>query len=145
MRRFAVPLAVLVVLAVPAEAAADISFRGKSGQGRLVTLRTGDDGMLERVGIRWTAPCGRQRAISARTWFAPPFDSVSRDRFVDAGSTRARIEDGLRVVDSVRIAGTRVSERRWRGVFRVRVRVLRGGRLIDRCYKRTAWRVRRLG
>jgi hypothetical protein len=41
----------------------------------------------------------------------------------------------------VRVAGKRVSERRWRGVFRVSVRVLRGGTLIDRCYKRTSWRV----
>ena len=143
MRRLGLALVVLAVL--PAEAAADIRFRGESGQGRLVTLRTDDAGTLERVGIRWAARCDRPAAIYGRTFFRPPFDAVTRDRFVDAGSSRGRIEDGLRVVDHVRIVGRRVSERRWRGTFRVRLRVLRGDRLVGRCYKRTSWRVLRRG
>jgi hypothetical protein len=99
MRRLAVPLALTFAVVLPADAMADIRFRGKSG--------------------------------------------VTRDRLVDAGVTRGRIEDGLRAVARVRVAGNRVSERRWRGIFRVNVRVLRGGRVIDRCYKRTRWRVLR--
>jgi hypothetical protein len=145
MRRLALPLALVLMVALPAGATADIRFRGKSGQGRLVTLRTDDGGTLERVGLRWSAPCDRSAGIFARTWFRPPFDAVSPDRFVDAGSTRGRLEDGLRVVDRVRIAGRRVSEHRWRGVFRVRLRVLREGRVVGRCYKRTRWRVVRQG
>jgi hypothetical protein len=136
--------AVVLAAALPAEAAADIHFRGESGQGRLVTLRTADDGMLERIGVRWLAPCRRPTfTFRTRSFFRAPFDSASRDRFVDAGVNRMRMRDGLRAVVDVRVAGNRVSEQRWRGVFRVGVRVLRGGRLIDRCYKRTAWRVLR--
>jgi hypothetical protein len=146
MRRLALPVAVLLVCALPAEASADIRFRGESGQNRLVTLRTGDDGMLERFGIRWRARCEREGYFfRSRTFFIPPFDEVARDRFVDAGPTRGRIGDGLRAVAHHRVVGNRVSERRWRGTFRTRMRVLRGDRLVDRCFIRTRWRVLRTG
>jgi hypothetical protein len=93
MKRLAMSLALFLMAAVPAEATADIHFRGKSGQDRLVTLRTGDD--------------------------------------------------GLRAVYRARTVGHRVSERHWRGIFRIRVRVLRGDRLVDVCSARTRWRVLR--
>ena len=38
---------------------ADIRFRGTSGQDRVVTMRTGDDGLIERFGIAWRARCQR--------------------------------------------------------------------------------------
>jgi hypothetical protein len=144
MKRVAVPLALVMLVALPAEAMGDIRFRGKTGRGALVTLRTGDDGVLKRFSVRWSAPC-RESGFSFNqiTPFRPPFDSVTRDRFVDAGPIRGPIGDGLRAISHVRIAGTRVSERRWRGVFRSRTRVFRGERLIDRCYLRTRWRVLR--
>ena len=146
MKRLAIPLALVVVALLPADALADIAFRGKSGQDRLVTLRTGDDGLLLRFAIDWRAPCRRPGfGFSNRTAFRPPFDAVTRDRFVDAGPIRGPIGNGLRAVSQVRTVGSRVSESRWRGIFRARVRVLRGGRLIDRCYKRTRWRVVRQG
>jgi hypothetical protein len=146
MKRLALPLALLLVAVVPADALADIPFRGKSGQNRLVTLRTGDDGLLLRFGIAWQAPCRRPGfRFTNTTRFRPPFDAVTRDRFVDAGAIRGPIGDGLRAVAQVRIVGNRVSEARWRGIFRVSVRVLRGERLVDRCYKRTRWRVLRQG
>jgi hypothetical protein len=53
--------------------------------------------------------------------------------------TRERFEDvgGYRDNDA---------ERRWRGIFRITARVLRGGRLVDVCSARTRWRVlRRVG
>jgi hypothetical protein len=146
VKRFAGSIVVVLLAALPAEAAADIRFKGESGQNRLVTLRTADDGMLERMGIRWQAPCKDPGfAFRTGTFFRPPFDRVSRERFLDAGTNRLRMRGRLRAVMKVRVAGNRVSERRWRGIFRTSVRVLRGGRLIDRCYKRTAWRVVRQG
>jgi hypothetical protein len=60
---------------------------------------------------------------------------------VDVGGYRQRLGGGRRAVYDARTVGNRVSERRWRGIFRIRVRVLRGSRLLDRCYLRTHWRV----
>jgi hypothetical protein len=146
MRRLAVPLALLIVVLVPGDAIADIRFRGESGQGRLVTLRTGDDGLVERFAIRWRAPCRRPGFFfreGTQTTPASPFEEHTRDRFVDVGGYRIRIENGLRAVFRARTVGNRVSERRWRGIFRITVRILRGDRLVDRCHIGTRWRVLR--
>jgi hypothetical protein len=144
MRRLAAPLALFVLAAVPAEASADIRFRGKSGQERLVTLRTGDDGVPKRFGIYWRADCARPGfAFQSRTRFFPPYDNAERTRFLDEDRQRVRDDSGLRAVFDGRVAGNRVSSRRWRGVFRMSVRILRGGTLLDRCYVRTRWHVLR--
>jgi hypothetical protein len=143
MRRFAVPL-VLAMVALPAEAAADVRFRGKTGQGFPAVLRTGDDGMLRQFDISWRARC-QTGTYTHSTKVLTPVDSLTRDRFVDADGYRERINDGFRSILHVRVVGNRVSERRWRGIFRIRVRVFRGSREVDRCYKRTGWRVRRRG
>ena len=89
--------------------------------------------MAEKFEIGWIAPCRRagMRWANASTAFLPTYDLSTRDRFVEIINARG--------------AGNRVCERRWRGVFRVRVRVFRGSRLLTRCYKRTAWRVLRRG
>jgi hypothetical protein len=146
MKRLAVPVALLLVVALPADAMADTSFRGKSAQGRLVTLRIGDDGLLERWLIRWHAPCRRPRLVLlSHTINLPPLDLSTAGRFVDADSYRARLRGGQRAIFSSRVAGNRVSPRRWRGTFRVRARVFRGATLVDRCAVRTRWRVARRG
>jgi hypothetical protein len=127
---------------MPADALADIQFRGKSGQARLATLRSDDAGMVQRFGINWRAPCRRPGfRYTHSTKFLPVYDVLTRDRFVDADSYRERFDNGIRAILSARVAGTRVSERRWRGIFRIRVRVFRGSRQVDTCYKRTRWRV----
>jgi hypothetical protein len=146
VKRFTLPLALLALAAPPADAIADVRFRGKSGQDRLATLRIGDDGLFRRFGIRWRADCRRPGfAFTSSTKMLPPIDSSTPERFVDADRYRARYDNGLRAIFDARGAGERVSARRWRGIFRVRVRVLRGAELLDRCYLRTRWRVVRQG
>jgi hypothetical protein len=143
MRGFVGLVVVLVLMAlVPSTALADIRFRGKSGQDRLATLRSDDAGIVERFGISWRAPCRRPgfRYMNS-TQFLTPYDLLTHDRFVDADSYRERFDNGIRAILSARVAGNRVSERRWRGIFRIRVRVFRGSREVDRCYVRTGWRV----
>jgi hypothetical protein len=141
------PLALFLMAALPAEATADIRFRGKSGQDRLVTLHTGDDGLVERFAIRWVGHCRDPRHIyreGTQTTPRSPFEVHTRERFEDIGGYRDNdIGDGMRAVYRARAVGVRVSERRWRGIFRIRVRVLRGGRLVDVCSARARWRVLR--
>jgi hypothetical protein len=145
MRGFAglVAMAGLMALA-PADALADTLYVGKSGQGRIAKLRTGDDGRVERFAIKWVADCRRPGYVftsGTQTTPRSPFEVHTRERFVDVGAYRERLGDGSRAVYEGRTVGNRVSERRWRGIFRIRVRVLRGSRLVDRCYLRTRWRV----
>jgi hypothetical protein len=149
MKRMAVPLSLLLVAVLPAEAMADVRFRGRSTQDKVVTLRTGDDGLVERFAIRWVGHCRRPRFVyreGTQTTPASPFEVHTRDQFVDVGGYRDNdVGDGLRAVYRARTVGNRVSESRWRGIFRIRVRVLRGDRLVDVCSARTRWRVVRRG
>jgi hypothetical protein len=149
MRRLAPLLALFVMAALPAQATADVRFRGQSTQGKLVTLRTGDDGLVERFAINWVGGCQNPRNVyreGTQTTPRSPFEVHTRERFVDVGGYRdGDIGDGLRAVYRARTVGNRVSERRWRGIFRIRVRVLRGDRLVDVCSARTRWRVTRRG
>jgi hypothetical protein len=127
-----------------ADASADTLYVGKSGQGRVAKVRTGDDGRVERFAISWVADCQRPGYVfvsGTQTTPRSPFEVHTRERFVDVGGYRERFRDGTRAVYDARTAGNRVSEQRWRGIFRISVRVLRGGRLLDRCYLRTGWRV----
>jgi hypothetical protein len=127
---------------MPADALADTQFRGKSGQGKVAKLHTGDDGLVQGFAIGWRAPCQRPRfRYIASTRFVPAYDASTADRFVDADAYRERFKNGVRAILSVRVVGARVSERRWRGTFRISARVFRGSRQIDRCHARTRWRV----
>ena len=146
MRRSIGVLAVLCLsLALPAEAIADMWFSGKTGQGRTVKLRTSDEGLVERFGISWRADCRKPRTVltgGTKTTPRSPFEVHTRDRFVDVGGYRERLDtNDERAVYSARTAGRRVGERRWRGIFRITARVFRGSRQVDRCHLRTRWRV----
>jgi hypothetical protein len=128
-------------------ARADVRFAGKSGQGRTVHLRTADDGLVQRFAITWRADCrrpGYRFLTSTQTTPASPFEVSTANRFVDVGGYRERLPGPRRAVYRARTVGKRVSGRRWKGIFRMRVRVYRRDRLLDRCYVRTRWRVRRL-
>jgi len=105
-------------------------------------MRTDDAGMFEQFDISWRAPCRRPGfRYTHATKLLPPLDVLTRDRFVDADGYRERFDNGVRSILNARVVGNRVSERRWRGIFGIRIRVFRGRRLVDRCYTRTRWRV----
>jgi hypothetical protein len=135
------------MLAGGAQAQADIRFKGKSGQGRTVNFRTSDEGMVERFAISWRGNCRRPGFVflaGTQTTPASPFEVSTRNRFVDVGGYRERLAGGRRARFRARTVGRRVSEHRWRGIFRITVRVTRRGKLLDRCHLRTRWRVRRV-
>jgi hypothetical protein len=131
MRTFAPAVACAALLAVPAVAEAK-TWRGKTEQGRAVSVRTGTDDLVNQVRVAWRAPCRKGHYVS-RTLFVPPLDVSEPDRFEDAGTYRSRLKGGYRARHTVYVRGRLGAEDRWRGVFRVRTRVRRDGRVIDRC------------
>jgi hypothetical protein len=82
---------------------ADVRFRGKTGQGRLATLRIDDDGLFQRFGIRWRADCRKPNFVfTSSTKMLPPIDVSAPERFVDADRYRAHYDNGLRAVFDAR-------------------------------------------
>ena len=136
-------LSALLFAAVPAVAEAK-NYKGRTSQGRVITLRTGADGIINRASIGWRARCGGNIVFNARTGFRPPFDSATPDAFTDAGTYRTRARNGERSRITATFIGTRnPATDRWSGTFAVDVMVSKRGKLIDRCtLKRLKWRAR---
>jgi hypothetical protein len=128
----------------PPEPAEPRVYRGETQQDRRVSVRTGTDGLVDRVRIGWVAStCRRGRSYGTTTVDTPPFDAVSADRLRDAFAYVERSRGGIRA----RVAVTLVAERsgrgareRWSGTVRARVVVRRAGRRVDTCRTRRAIR-----
>ena len=132
MRTFALAVGFAVVLAAPAAADAK-TWRGKTKQGRAVTVETGADDLVNRVRVSWRAPCKKGQYYVSRTLFQQPFDVSEPDVFERSGTYRKRLPDGYRARSTVFVRGTLGAEDRWTGTFRVRTRVRRDGHLVDTC------------
>jgi hypothetical protein len=128
MRTLALALAMVLSLAAAAEAR---TWRGETEQGRSVSVRTGDDGEVEQVRVNWKARC-EKGTYRSRTIFDRPFDVSERTAFEDAGTVRVNVGDGYRARHRVYVRGT-LDDDRWTGTFRVRTRVTKDGRFVDRC------------
>jgi hypothetical protein len=101
---------------------------------------------MQRFAISWRADCRRPRYVytsGTKTTPASPLEVSTRNRWLDVGGYRQRLSGPRVAIYRARTGGRRVSEHRWRGFFRITVRVMRRGRQVDRCHLRTHWRVRR--
>ena len=138
MRTLALAVGCAVVLAAPASADARV-WRGKTKQGRMVSVRTGADDLVNQVRVGWRAPCQEGHYVS-RTLFPPPFDVSKKNRFEDTGTYSTETQDGYHARHTVFVRGRLRANGRWRGVFRVTARVRKDGRVVDTCrLKRVRW------
>ena len=127
-----------------AEGASAATFAGQTSQDRKITVRTGPDGLVNDVRVRFRAPC-YNGSFTRRVDFIPPLKLSETRRFRDGGVLRVE-EDPFTYRITVHIRGRRLDgPARWRGRFRVEVLVKRGGEYVDTCRKRgVRWRARRL-
>jgi hypothetical protein len=133
----AVVLAAGMIVAAPAEAA---KWRGKTRQGRGVSVHTDANGVASYARIRYIAPCRNDKIVRASIWFVTPFDRTSTTSFSDGGPWKFRIpRAGVVVRARGRMTGGLRRSGRWTGNFKVRLRVYRHGQLETTC------RIRRLG
>jgi hypothetical protein len=117
---------------VPATAEA-ARYSGKTSQDRTVSVVTGADGLVQRVSIRWRAPC-RHGSYRNRSVFVPPLDSSTADAIADRWVQRQRSRGGFVGRVSMNMSGTHTaSPDRWSGTMRVRITVRRRGRVVDTC------------
>jgi hypothetical protein len=138
MRTLALAVGFAVVLAAPTVAEAK-TWRGKTKQGRAVTVRTGADDLVDPVRVSWRAPCKKGHYVS-RTLFAPPLDVSKADVFEDSGTYHKLLDDDYRARNTVFVRGRLGADGRWRGKFRVRTLVTRDGEVVDSCrLKRVRW------
>jgi hypothetical protein len=114
-------------------AAAGKLWRGKTRQGKRVSIRTGADGLVQRVRIRWRSRCSDGTKLTGATGFRRPFDAADSRSFLDEGSYRVGVKGPGTSIDTGHIRGTLTRNGPWRGVFRIRTESRRDGRVVARC------------
>jgi hypothetical protein len=119
-------------------------FRGTTSQGRPASLTTHLDGSIKRLRFRrWHMSCdqpglGYHGSIS----MVPPFDHSDPDRFFDRGTlvVRHRNKHDRLIVTAT---GRRVSDRRWKGTFRVSAKLVHRGHVYATCeMRKLSWQAR---
>ena len=147
LRRIAVAVLSLGAFLVADATAQAKVFRGETEQGRRASVVIGSDALLRAMRINWRARCRGGRVVQ-KTIFTRPHDQSTPDAFMDAGVYRMRT-GAYRLRVTARVTGRRLGEgarERWRGSFRAKVLVTRGGRYVDTCRIRgLSWRARLVG
>jgi hypothetical protein len=119
-----------LLLAPVADAA---TWRGKTRQGRPAVVRTGADGVVNRVKIKYRARCNDGKGLRSGVVFLPPLDMATTTAFEDGGVFRFRIPGGERGRGRTSVNGGLRSSGRWTGNFRIKVRVTKNGRYVATC------------
>jgi hypothetical protein len=135
MGALAAAACLLTAAALPAAADA-ARFRGTTQQGRFAGLRTGADGRVKRVTIKWQASCRHGVFRRFPAVFVRPFDFGVPGRFSDGSPPRLRVRlgGGMHAIVRNHVRGHVGAHGNWRGTFRVDVGVFRGTRRIDTCH-----------
>ena len=122
-------------------------WRGRTRQGRRATVRTGEDGLVTSVRIRWRARCGRgARPLRGGTRFVRPIDRLEPRGFEDGGTIAPlQLNRNTTSQDTAFVRGRLGAGGVWRGTFHVRVVFKRGDRVLFRCRAKTRWRAPRVG
>jgi hypothetical protein len=132
-RAFAAVFALLVLCAVPAAANAK-TYKGKTSQGKTVTVKTGADGVVTRARLTWSAPCRNKGRFHTTTTFSRPLDAATSDMVRDAGTYRIKDKLGYVGRITMTLAGQRnAATDRWTGTVAIKVQVARHGKVVDRC------------
>ena len=134
----------VVLLALPAAAEAK-SFRGETSQNRLASVVVGEDGLVTRIRISYSAPCGDPRYRFPNVMrFEPPFDETTVDSVSEKVMLREKLSGGGRSRQTVTVTARRTVDatgaESWSGTFKTRAVLRRRGKRLDTCeLKRVTW------
>jgi opacity protein-like surface antigen len=132
MRSLVLGAVSFALLAAPAVADA-ATWRGKTRQGRLAEVRTGADGVVVQVRIKYRVVCSDNKGFRAGVRFLPPFDLATTTAVRDGGRIAWRIKGGERARGRTSVEGGLRGSGRWTGNFRLRVRITKNGRFVASC------------
>ena len=127
-----------LIVAAPAEAA---KWRGKTRQGRGVSVHTDANGVFNYAKIRYIAPCRDGESVFANVIFVPPIDSAGATSFRDSGPFRFRISKRETARARTTMSGGLRRSGRWTGNFSIRLRIYVRGQFATTCrLKRLGWK-----
>jgi hypothetical protein len=136
----AIALALLVAPAAEAK-----GFRGETSQKRFASVVVGADGMVTRIRISYSAPCGDPRYRFPNVLrLEPPFDASTPDDVTEELKLSDKLMGGGRSRQTVTVTAHRTVDasgaESWSGTFKTRAVLTRGGKKLDTCeLKRVTW------
>src|SRR3954471_5567895 len=135
MRIVLATLAALLVLTGVADAK---SFRGETSQKRFVSMVVGDDGLVARIRISYSAPCSDPRYRFPNVLrLEPPFKNSTADDVTETVKLRDRLSGGGRSRQTATVTGHRTvgadGAESWTGTFKTRAVLTKGGKRLDTC------------
>jgi len=135
-----------VVLAGPGVAEAE-TFRGQTSQERMASMVVGQDGLVSRIRISYSAPCSDPRYRFPNVLrLEPPLATSTVDDVSETVTLRDRLSGGGRSRQTATVTAHRTVDadgaESWSGTFKTRVVLTRGGKHRDTCeLKRVTWSV----
>jgi hypothetical protein len=123
------------------------SFRGRTSQKRMASMVVGQDGLVARIRISYSAPCSDPRYRFANVLrIEPPLETSTPDEVVETLTLRDRLAGGGRSRQTATITARRTVDaagaESWSGTFKTRAVLTKGGKRLDTCeLKRVTWTV----
>lgn len=144
-RRMRIVFATLALLLACTGAAEAKSFRGTTSQKRFATVMVGDDGLITRIRISYSAPCSDPAYRFPNVLrLEPPFKTSTADDLKETVTLSDRLSGGGRSRQTATVTAHRTvdakGEESWRGTFKTKAVLTRGGKRIDTCrLKHVTW------
>ncbi len=142
MRIVFTAIALALVVAPAAEAR---GFRGETSQKRFASVVVGADGLVTRIRISYSAPCGDPRYRFPNVLrIESPFDSATPNDVTEELKLSDKLIGGGRSRQTVTVTAHRTVDaagaESWGGTFKTRAVLTRGGKKFDTCeLKRVTW------
>ena len=139
-------LATVVLLFAFTGAAEAKGFRGKTSQKRFATVVVGQDDLITRIRISYSAPCASDPAYRFPNVLRvePPFTTSTTDELDETVKLSDRLSGGGRSRQTATVTAHRTVDasgaESWKGTFKTKAVLTRGGKRVDTCQlKRVTW------
>lgn len=107
-------------------------FKGSTDQGLDVTVRVGDDGLVNKVGIEDRVRCQPPDHFRGHSTYRAPLDESTPTSFADKKGKTTH-PGGARVRVKFEVTGERISDTEWTGTAQRKFRASRDGHIFLRC------------
>jgi hypothetical protein len=107
-------------------------FKGSTDQGLDVTVRVGDDGLVNKVGIEDRVRCQPSDHFKGHSTYRAPLDESTPTSFADKKGKTTH-PGGARVQVKFEVTGEKISDTEWTGTAQRKFRASRDGHIFLRC------------
>ena len=132
------------MVAAPAQAPLVATFKGETSQHRSVSMLVAPDGTVQRIRIRYSAPCRRRGYRFPNTMeVVPPFTASTPEAVTERLTLHEKLAGGGHTTQTVGVDAKRVTPTTWTGTFKTEAILVKDKQWLDTCrLKRVTWKAK---